>query len=140
MAREKYGTKPREELIAPAIALAGKASCWSRATSPRRRRKRHARAGSGVGEDLPEGWQPLPLGATLVQPDLAKTLPAISEGGAAAFYTGETADLIVKASEANGGILATADFERYAVRELEPLACSYRGYDIVSSPPPSSGG
>ena len=75
-----------------------------------------------------------------MQADLADTLAAISEGGADAFYRGETADLIVEASEANGGILAKADFEAYRVRELEPVACDYRGYDIVSSPPPSSGG
>ena len=83
---------------------------------------------------------PLPLGATLKQADLARTLQAISEGGADAFYKGETADLIVAASAANGGILAKADFEQYRVRELEPVECTYRGYDIVSSPPPSSGG
>lgn len=84
--------------------------------------------------------QPLPLGARLVQSDLAGTLQAIAEGGADAFYKGATADLIVKASAANGGILAKGDFEAYKVRELDPVACSYRGYDIVSSPPPSSGG
>src|SRR5690606_1465685 len=84
--------------------------------------------------------KPLELGARLVQADLARSLTAISEGGADAFYKGEIADLIVKASEAHGGILAKEDFEEYAVRELEPVTCSYRGYDIVSSPPPSSGG
>ena len=75
-----------------------------------------------------------------MQTDLADTLTAISEGGAEAFYTGETADLIVAASAAGGGVLAAADFADYRVRELEPVECSYRGYDIVSSPPPSSGG
>ena len=84
--------------------------------------------------------QPLKLGDTLVQSDLATSLEAISQGGADAFYKGEIADLIVKASQANGGILAKPDFEEYRVRELEPVECSYRGYDIVSSPPPSSGG
>jgi gamma-glutamyltranspeptidase/glutathione hydrolase len=84
--------------------------------------------------------KPLELGAKLVQTDLAKSLKAISEQGTSAFYKGEIADLIVKASEANGGILAKKDFEQYKVRELAPVQCSYRGYDIVSSPPPSSGG
>ena len=80
------------------------------------------------------------IGETLVQPDLAATLSSISEKGPDAFYKGATADAIVKASQADGGILAKADFEQYSVRELEPVKCNYRGYDIVSSPPPSSGG
>src|SRR5690606_21455587 len=84
--------------------------------------------------------KPLELGAKLVQTDLAKSLKAISKQGTSAFYEGEIAGLIVKASEANGGILAKEDFAQYKVRELEPVQCSYRGYDIVSSPPPSSGG
>ena len=140
-AREKYGTKPREELIAPALALArdgfvleaGDIASFADGNDML------AQDPAAAAIFLKDG-QPLPLGATLVQSDLARTLQAISEGGADAFYAGETADLIVKASEANGGILATADFEAYEVRELEPVECDYRGYDIVSSPPPSSGG
>ena len=80
------------------------------------------------------------IGEKLVQPDLAASLTSISEKGPDAFYKGAIADQIVKASAANGGILAKADFEQYAVRELEPVECNYRGYEIVSSPPPSSGG
>ncbi|TJX23387.1 MAG: gamma-glutamyltransferase, partial [Mesorhizobium sp.] len=57
-----------------------------------------------------------------------------------AFYKGAITDAIVKASGAKGGILAKGDFEQYAVRELKPVTCSYRGYEIISSPPPSSGG
>ena len=64
----------------------------------------------------------------------------ISEKGIDAFYKGDIADRIVKASQAKGGILAKADFEQYTVREFDPVKCTYRGYEIVSSPPPSSGG
>ena len=71
---------------------------------------------------------------------VAQVMAGAPQGGAEAFYKGETADLIVKASATNGGILTKADFEQYKVRELAPVTCSYRGYEIVSSPPPSSGG
>lgn len=140
-AREKYGTRPRAELIAPALELArdGFVLEPGDVASFRDGNDMLAQDPAAAKIFLQDG-QPLPLGATLVQADLAATLAAISEGGAPAFYTGATADLIVKASEANGGILAKADFEHYKVRELDPVECSYRGYDIVSSPPPSSGG
>ncbi|TIP61921.1 gamma-glutamyltransferase, partial [Mesorhizobium sp.] len=83
---------------------------------------------------------PYAVGERLVQADLAASLSAISERGRDAFYKGPIADGIVKASAQKGGILAKADFETYAVRELKPVTCNYRGYEITSSPPPSSGG
>lgn len=141
MAREKYGTKPREELLAPAIKLASEGFVLEPGdvTSFADGNDMLAQDPAAAKIFLKDG-KPLELGATLVQTDLAKSLTAISQGGADAFYKGETADMIVKASAANGGILAKEDFEQYKVRELEPVKCSYRGYDIVSSPPPSSGG
>ncbi len=140
-AREKYGTRTRAELIAPALTLArdgfvlepGDVASFADGNDM-------LALDPAAAKIFLNDGAPLPLGATLVQADLANTLQAISDGGVDAFYKGETADLIVAASEANGGILAKADFETYAVRELEPVECDYRGYDIVSSPPPSSGG
>ncbi|MGU3400896.1 gamma-glutamyltransferase [Brucellaceae bacterium D45D] len=140
-AREKYGSRKREELIEPAIQLArdGFALELGDLLSFAEGNERLAKDPAAAKIFLKDG-NPLALGDRLVQPDLAKSLSAIAEKGAAAFYQGEIADLIVKASTENGGILAKADFEQYKVRELEPVKCSYRGYDIVSSPPPSSGG
>ena len=140
-AREKYGSRKREDLLAPAIRLAtegfvlepGDIASFSEGN------EMLARDPAASKIFLKDG-KPLQLGERLVQTDLAKSLKAISEHGTSAFYQGEIADLIVKASAANGGILAKEDFEQYKVRELEPVKCSYRGYDIVSSPPPSSGG
>ncbi|OQM74154.1 gamma-glutamyltransferase [Manganibacter manganicus] len=140
-AREKYGTMERGELLAPAIELATEGFVLEPGDIAS-----FANGNAMLAKDpaaakifLKDG-KPLELGAKLVQTDLAKSLKAISEEGSSAFYKGEIADLIVKASEANGGILAKEDFEQYKVRELAPVQCSYRGYDIVSSPPPSSGG
>ena len=140
-AREKYGTKTRQELLAPAIRLAKDGFVLEPGDIESFTSGNDAMAQDPAAAKifLKDG-KPLALGATLVQADLAKSLQAISDKGAEGFYNGETADLIVKASQANGGILAKADFEQYQVRELEPVKCSYRGYDIVSSPPPSSGG
>ncbi|WP_435655704.1 gamma-glutamyltransferase [Brucella pituitosa] len=140
-AREKYGTREREELIEPALKLAkdGFALELGDVLSFADGNDRLAKDPAAAKIFLKDG-KPLPLGEKLVQPDLAKSLSAISEKGTSAFYQGGIADLIVKSSKENGGILAKADFEQYKVRELEPVKCSYRGYDIVSSPPPSSGG
>nr|WP_257316228.1 gamma-glutamyltransferase [Shinella pollutisoli] len=140
-AREKYGTRERGELLAPAIRLARDGFVLEpgdiAALADGNDMLAQDPAASKIF--LKDG-KPLKLGTRLVQADLAGSLTAIAEGGADAFYKGRIADLIVKVSEANGGILAKADFEQYRVRELEPVTCSYRGYEIVSSPPPSSGG
>lgn len=141
MAREKYGMKSREELLAPAIKFASEGFVLGPGdiASFANGNDMLAKDPAAARIFLKDG-KPLELGSTLVQADLAKSLKAIAERGTDAFYKGEIADLIVKASKANGGILAKEDFEQYKVRELEPVKCSYRGYDIVSSPPPSSGG
>jgi gamma-glutamyltranspeptidase/glutathione hydrolase len=84
-----------------------------------------------------KSWQ---AGDRLVQKDLATTLKAIAKDGPDAFYKGPIADAVVAASAANGGILTKQDFADYTVAETTPVRCSYRGYDFISSPPPSSGG
>ncbi|AZO41281.1 gamma-glutamyltransferase [Mesorhizobium sp. M7D.F.Ca.US.005.01.1.1] len=142
MAREKYGKLSRQDLMAPAISYAkdgfilNQGDAASFAGSADRLAKDPAAATIFL---KPDG-KPYGIGERLVQPDLAASLAAISEKGPDAFYKGAIADAIVKASGAKGGILAKPDFEQYAVRELKPVTCSYRGYEITSSPPPSSGG
>ncbi|NTS33025.1 gamma-glutamyltransferase [Phyllobacterium sp. BT25] len=141
-ARAKYGTKPREELIGPAIRFArdGFELDQGDVASLQDGAETLAKDKTAAAVFLKPDGKTYSIGETLVQSDLAATLSAISEKGPDAFYKGATADAIVKASEAGGGVLAKADFEQYSVRELEPVKCNYRGYDIVSSPPPSSGG
>jgi gamma-glutamyltranspeptidase/glutathione hydrolase len=142
MAREKYGTLTRQQLLEPAIRLAkdgfvlGQGDAQILAGGAKRLAQDKAAAAIFVKAD----GKPYGSGEKLVQSDLAATLSQISEKGSDAFYKGPIADQIVKASQAKGGILAKADFEQYKVHELAPVTCSYRGYEIVSSPPPSSGG
>jgi gamma-glutamyltranspeptidase/glutathione hydrolase len=142
MARAKYGTQSRQELMAPAIALAkdgfvldqGDAATFAGGAA------RLAKDPEAAKIFLKPDGSPYKAGERLVQADLAATLSAISEKGQNAFYKEKTAELIAAASQAKGGILSKEDFEQYRVRELKPVTCSYRGYEIVSSPPPSSGG
>ena len=140
-AREEYGTRSRLSLIAPAIALAdfgftldaGDVSELSTSTAE------FAQQPNVAAIFLNQG-QPYKVGDRLVQHDLARTLLKIAFGGANAFYKGPIADAVVAASAANGGILSKADFEQYTAEEFAPVQCSYRGYKVLSSPPPSSGG
>ena len=88
---------------------------------------------------FPNGSAPK-RGDILKQPDLANTLAAIGEQGPAAFYTGPVAAKIAAAVQSAGGRMAVEDLAAYAALEREPVRGQYRGYDIVSMPPPSSGG
>jgi gamma-glutamyltranspeptidase / glutathione hydrolase len=141
-AREKYGTLTRQDLMAPAIGYAKDGFVLEQgdAASLEGAAARLAKDPAAAAIFLKPDGKPYAVGERLVQADLAASLSAITERGRDAFYKGPIADGIVKASGEKGGILAKADFESYAVRELEPVTCNYRGYEITSSPPPSSGG
>ncbi|TIM38000.1 gamma-glutamyltransferase [Mesorhizobium sp.] len=141
-AREKYGTLTRQDLMAPAIRYARDGFVLEQGdvASLEGGAARLAKDPAAAAIFLKPDGKPYAVGERLVQADLAASLSAISERGRDAFYKGPIADGIVKASAQKGGILAKADFETYAVRELEPVTCNYRGYEITSSPPPSSGG
>jgi gamma-glutamyltranspeptidase/glutathione hydrolase len=139
--REKYGTMPRETLMAPAIKLAeeGFALTQGDADIMARSAKSFAAQPNVAAIFLRDG-KPLQAGERLVQKDLAKTLSQIAKTGAGAFYRGEIADAVVAASQKSGGILGKKDFESYTVSESKPVSCSYREYQVISAPPPSSGG
>jgi gamma-glutamyltranspeptidase/glutathione hydrolase len=140
-AREKYGTLPRAQLIDPAIALAengftlGPGDVFPLALASEEFRKYPTSAAIFLHDG-----KPYAIGDRLVQKDLARTLRAIREKGAAGFYQGEVGAAIVAAVQQGGGILMQADLDRIKPRELKPIECDYRGYTIVSAPPPSSGG
>jgi gamma-glutamyltranspeptidase/glutathione hydrolase len=84
--------------------------------------------------------QPIEEGRRFVQPELARTLQRIEEKGAEDFYRGETAALIVADMEKHGGLVTAKDLRDYEATIRKPLRASYRGYDIITMPPPSSGG
>src|SRR5207245_209008 len=80
------------------------------------------------------------FGDTLVQPELARTLDRIRQQGAKDFYEGETARLLAEDMQAHGGLITLEDLQQYTVVERAPLQGAYRGYQILTAPPPSSGG
>jgi gamma-glutamyltranspeptidase/glutathione hydrolase len=140
-ARQKYGTLTRAALIAPAIRLAqdgfivtrGDVDVLEDATQEFREQR-------NVAAIFLKGSETLRPGDRLIQKDLAATLRAISDGGPEAFYHGAIPEAVVAASRTGGGVLSVEDFAAYTVTESTPITCTYRGYTIVSSPPPSSGG
>jgi gamma-glutamyltranspeptidase/glutathione hydrolase len=140
-ARSHYGTRTRDELIAPAIRIAqdgfvldaGDIALFAQATQD------FASDPAAAAIFLNDG-RPFAEGDRLRQPDLAHTLERISLDGPGSVYGGPIGAAIVSASTAGGGLLAPEDFTRYAVRELPTIGCDYRGYQVISAPPPSSGG
>jgi gamma-glutamyltranspeptidase/glutathione hydrolase len=84
--------------------------------------------------------KPYRAGETLTQPELAATFRRLQKHGAKEFYTGKTAELIVKEMADHGGLITAEDLASYRAVEREPLRGTYRGYEIITMPPPSSGG
>lgn len=83
---------------------------------------------------------PYEMGDILRQPELAKTLERIAEQGPRGFYEGETARLIAKEMKANGGLITEDDLKAYTAKQRTPVTGMYRGYQVISMPPISSGG
>jgi gamma-glutamyltranspeptidase / glutathione hydrolase len=140
-ARNKYGTMTLAALIEPAIRLAedgfvldqGDVDMLATGSEDFRRF-------SATGEIFLYQGSPFVAGQRLVQRDLAGTLRSIGKHGVDGFYKGETGAAIVEASRTGGGIIDQEDLNRYQTRELTPIECDYRGYHLISAPPPSSGG
>ena len=139
-AGREYGRLARRALLAPAIALARDGYVLSRADAEILDSKRFAKDPVAATIFLRADGTRLEPGDRLVQTDLAATLEQIAEQGADAFYRGPLAAAVATASTAGGGVLTVQDFADYRVTEGPTLGCSYRGYHIVSAPPPSSGG
>jgi gamma-glutamyltranspeptidase/glutathione hydrolase len=140
-AREKYGTMKRAALIAPSIQLAEKGFALEQGdidmlwTSTADFQKDPV-----SGAIFLNKGEPFQVGQKLVQKDLGKTLRTISKNGPDGFYKGWVGNAIVASSQAGKGIITQADLDQYQTRELAPVECDYRGYRVVSAPPPSSGG
>jgi len=141
LARERYGSLPRADLLAPAIRLArdgfvldqGDVDMLETSTAEFRRDP----ASAAIFLHDGQAWK---AGERLVQTDLAHTLERVAELGRDGFYRGPVAAALLAASQAGRGILAQADLDNYQARELKPVECDYRGFHVVSAPPPSSGG
>ncbi|HVV79167.1 MAG TPA: gamma-glutamyltransferase [Pseudolabrys sp.] len=144
LAREKYGSGKFSlaDLMAPAIRLAeqGVRVEDDTADSLPQARERLARWPAAAAIFLKNGNQPLESGDRLLQFDLADTLKLIAEKGSAGFYEGRTAKTLAREIHAAGGLITEDDLKNYHAVVRQPVRGTYRGYDIVSMPPPSSGG
>jgi gamma-glutamyltranspeptidase/glutathione hydrolase len=141
LAWKEYGRAKWAELVEPAVELArrGFPVSWDLARSLREKATLFDRFPESKRIFLRDGrfYEP---GERLVQPELARTLDRIRKSGSPGFYEGETARLLAKDMSANGGLITARDLKEYAAVERQPITGSYRGYGIVSAPPPSSGG
>ncbi len=140
-AHQRFGTLPWADLLQPAITLAEKGfeitidlRGYLERSEDRLRLFKPSAEIFLSGSRLPE------VGDILRQPDLAATLQRIAQEGPDGFYRGKTAELLVAEMERGGGIITLEDLERYTAKWREPVIFDYRGYTIISMPPPASGG
>ena len=143
---KRFGRRPLSEVLGPSIELASRGFRANRAYVNAAEFRRDCLAADPEASRIflrrgRDGQLHAPVpGDRLIQPDLSRTLRAISLRGADAFYKGEIARRIASTVRAGGGILTEQDLAAYHVREREPLEGTYRGYRLVTLPPPSSGG
>ncbi len=135
LALKKYGSLSLAEVLAPAIKLAEKGFTVTPSLS--RELKKLSPTPSIFLK--PDG-NFYKAGDILIQKDLAKTLKLIAKQGIQAFYQGEIAELIVKEMQAHSGLISKTDLAHYQAVIRKPIHGTYRGYDIYSMSPPSSGG
>jgi gamma-glutamyltranspeptidase/glutathione hydrolase len=143
LAHQKFGKLTWKEVVMPAVILAenGFAMPGSLARELNRELQGEMAAfPTSVAAYGKSGGGAWAEGDRLVLADLGKTLRAVAEGGADAFYNGAIADLIAADMKANGGLISKEDLAAYEAKERAPVKGTFRGHEIVSMPPPSSGG
>ncbi|TKW64291.1 MAG: gamma-glutamyltransferase [Paracoccus denitrificans] len=142
MALDEYGSMEWADVIAPAIRLAeeGITITPDLADSLEASKERLTKYPSAASIFYKEGGELYRPGDTFIQADLAATLKTIAEQGPDGFYKGPVAEAIASAVTAAGGNMTVEDMANYKAVMREPVKGTYRGYEIVSMPPPSSGG
>ncbi len=141
LALERYGTLSLKEVMAPAIELAEQGITVSEdlSNSLKAAKERMEPWLASLKIFFKPNGVPYEPGETLIQKNLAASLRAIAEQGAEAFYQGSIARKIAADMTANGGLITLKDLKNYRPMVRKPVRGQYRGYDIVSMPPPSSG-
>ncbi len=141
LAWQAEGRLPWKRLVNPAIALAknGIVMTHGLASSIKRNLPRMEKYSASIAHFTQQG-KPYEAGDLWVQADLAESLQRIADQGPAGFYQGKTAELLVAEMQANGGLITLADLAAYTAKVRQPVIGQYRGYEVISMPPPSSGG
>ena len=137
-AEQKYGKLTLRQVIAPAIHLAreGYVLTWEEASDMHDRHLAEFSESHRVFQRNGDYYKP---GELFRQPDLARTLERIAENPDD-FYHGSLARELAAAMQKGGGLITANDLAHYEVKEREPVRGTYRGYEVISAPPPSSGG
>jgi gamma-glutamyltranspeptidase/glutathione hydrolase len=140
-AHRRFGSLPWAELVQPAIALAEGLVVHERlASSLRGYEDRLGRYHATARIFLPNNNKSPRVGERLVQADLAETFRRIAAEGADGFYRGRTAELVEAEMRRGGGLITREDMARYRAIWRDPLRFKYRDHEVISMPPPSSGG
>lgn len=141
-AHEKFGRLPWKRLLQPAVALArdGIVVTWDLSTSLKGRHDFMCQNEATCQYFYKDGGVPYEMGERLVQSDLAASLQLIADQGPDAFYRGAIAEKIAAEMKEGGGLIDMDALAAYKPAVREPLRGEYRGYEIVTMPPPSSGG
>ena len=143
LAHKKFGKLPWKDVVMPGVLLAEEGFTdvgGARARTQRAARGRDGQVPGSVAAYGKPGGGEWAAGDRLVLKDLGKTLRAIATDGPDAFYKGWIADRIAEDMAANGGLITKEDLAAYQAKERAPLRGTFRGFEIVSMPPPSSGG
>ena len=140
-ALKKWGTMPLDKVIAPSIALAEKGFPVSETLAKiLRQEQKNMGKWPATTEIFWKDGAPLKRGDLLVQKDLAQSMRLIAQQGAMAFYEGAIAQKIAAEMAPHAGAVTLQDLREYKVAEREPVRGTYRGHEVVTMPPPSSGG
>mgnify|MGYP000859530808 FL=1 len=140
-ALKKWGTMPLSKVLEPAIKLADKGFIVSDILAQTLKEEKSTLGKWSASKAIFfKNGEPLKSGDLLVKKDLAKSLRLIAKQGAKAFYQGEIATKIAKEMQSHGGTMTLEDLKAYKVVERQPIIGDYRGYKVVTMPPPSSGG
>ena len=139
-ANRLYGVAAWADLVQPAIDLAGEGFELSESLAGSIARFAGRSPYEATVSAFTKGGAPYQVGESWSQPDLAKSLERIRDDRRDGFYQGETASLIAAEMRRGGGLITLEDLSRYQARERATIQGTYRGYDVISMPPPSSGG
>ncbi len=141
LALEKYGTMSRKEVLNPAIKLAEKGFIVNEGLANAFKNAfEHFKKFPSTMKYFSKNGEPYKAGDRLVQKDLAEVLKLIRDKGRDGFYKGKVADLIVAEMKRGGGLITHEDLENYQPVIRKPVVGNYRGYEVISMGPPSSGG
>ncbi len=140
LALRKYGHKKWSEVMQPAVDLASKGFPLSYSTAESLKNAKNLSKYADSKRIFQRDGKYYDADEIFKQPELAATLERIQKNGAKEFYEGETAKKLADAMAKNGGLITLSDLKNMTAVERKPLVGQYKGYEIITSPPPSSGG